>query len=335
MMNFIVYLREQGVEVTHDLADSYDVIFTNHWSVPYTTLLRGLRRNIDLRLVHRIDGSAQDYGRDPRADAGQRAVNLLADATFFQSRYARYATREKFPAIAQDGPVIYNPVDTALFTPEGDQYAALDGFTYENRVCTATWSTNSKKGAQSIYAVARANPDIGFVLCGNYQDAPALPNIRCLGVLGRTELAAAMRSCTVFLTFSENEACPNVVLEALASGLPVLYIDSGGTRELVEDCGYAVETQGFRATLDSMLARRAELASMARKRSKSEFSPTKVFSQYLQLMEDALAAPPRLPIKQRRQLAWSPNQVVKYNSRLWARRIGISGLAGRAMRSVS
>lgn len=334
MMNFIAYLGEQGVEVTHDLDDSYDVIFTNHWSVPYTTLLRGLRRNIDFRLVHRIDGSAQDYGRDPRSDVGQSAVNVLADVTLFQSRYARYATREKFPAITQDGPVIYNPVDTVLFTPEGEQYAALEGFTYENKVCAATWSTNRKKGAESIYTVARANPDIGFVLCGNYQDAPALSNIRCLGVLGRTELATAMRSCTVFLTFSENEACPNVVLEALASGLPVLYIDSGGTRELVEECGYAVKTQSFRMTMDSMLDRRTELASKARKRAKSEFSPAKVFSQYIQLIEDALAAPPRLPIKQRRQLAWSPKQVIKYNSRLWARRIGISGLAGRAVRSV-
>lgn len=335
MMNFIVYLREQGIEVTYDLADRYDVIFTNHWSVPYTTMLRGLRRNIDLRLVHRIDGSAQDYGRDPRADVSQRAVNVLADATLFQSRYAHYATREKFPAIVQDGPVVYNPVDTALFTPHGPECSALEGFTYENRVCAATWSTNPKKGAASIYAVARANPDIGFVLCGNYQDAPALPNIRCLGVLGRTELASAMRSCTVFLTFSENEACPNVVLEALASALPVLYIDSGGTQEVVEECGYPVEAQSFRATLDCMLARRAELASMARKRAKREFSPDKAFSRYLQLIEDALVAPPRVPLKRRRLLAWSPHQVIRYNSRLWAKRVRSSGLLGRAVRSGS
>ena len=335
MMSFIAYLREQGIEVTHNLADRYDVIFTNHWSVPYTTLLRGLRRNKDLRLVHRIDGSAQDYGRDPQSDIGQSAVNLLADATLFQSRYARYATREKFPAISQDGPVIYNPVDTTLFTPEGNHYSALEGFIYQNRVCAATWSTNPKKGAESIYAVARANPDIGFVLCGNYQDAPALPNIRCLGVLGRTELAAAMRSCTVFLTFSENEACPNVVLEALATGLPVLYIDSGGTQELVEECGYPVETQSFRAKLDFMLTRRSELATMARKRAKREFSPTKVFGQYLQLIEDALDAPPQVPLEKRKQLAWNPQQVISYNSRLWARRTRTSGLAGRVMRSVS
>jgi len=45
----------------------------------------------------------------------------------------------------------------------------------------------------------------------------------------------------------------------MASGLPVLYIDSGGVSELVGDCGLAVRMDGFRVVLTGLLSQRAEL----------------------------------------------------------------------------
>jgi glycosyltransferase involved in cell wall biosynthesis len=42
-----------------------------------------------------------------------------------------------------------------------------------------------------------------------------------------------MRAMTVYVHPSESEACPMAVLEASASGLPVVATDVGGTRELV------------------------------------------------------------------------------------------------------
>ena len=46
------------------------------------------------------------------------------------------------------------------------------------------------------------------------------------------EIAKILKQAQIFLFPSENEACSNTVIEALASGLPVLYHDSGGTPEL-------------------------------------------------------------------------------------------------------
>jgi glycosyltransferase involved in cell wall biosynthesis len=51
----------------------------------------------------------------------------------------------------------------------------------------------------------------------------------------RYDVPKIMRAMTVFVQASESEACPMAVLEASASGLPVVATDVGGTRELVQD----------------------------------------------------------------------------------------------------
>ena len=223
LKSFSYFLNKKGHEVTTSVTDRSDVLFTNHWMTSRGKILKAVRCNPRIRIVQRIDGAAQDYGRKDDVDRRQRDVNLLADLTIFQSNYCRYSTREKFPIIAHDGPVIYNPVDTELFYP-ADKYVSLDS---KVRVACVTWSTNPRKGAASVYEVAYRNLDTNFVLCGQYHDAPNLANIHRHGVLTHQELATVLRTCHVMLTFSQNESCPNHVLEALASGLSILYQDSG------------------------------------------------------------------------------------------------------------
>lgn len=325
-MGFIDYLTGQGIHLTHDVNERYDVIFTNHWSVPLRSILRGMRRNPRLRLVQRIDGSAQDYGRDPASDAAQHEINVITDLTIFQSEYARHATRKKFPVIVHDGPVIRNPVDIITFTPHGPKHPALRDFEYDVRLCSATWSTNPKKGSAEIYAVAAAHPEIGFVLCGRFPGAPDLPNISQMGILGRSELASAMRTCTAFLTFSENDACPNVVLEAMACGLPVLYKESGGTPELAEGCGVSVEVDNLSAALTQLTDYRQEWAASARARAETVFNPDKVLRRYLDEIEKAMHATTVLPMWRRQAMAWNPYRMLLYNGRNWGR--GVRDLVG-------
>jgi len=302
VVNFIKYLESKGIAYTTHISDRYDVLFTSHWLVGYDEILCGIRHNPLVRLVHRINGAAQDYGRHPSADRIQHKINLIADLTIFQSYYCRYSTREKYPVVVHDGPVIYNAVDVTQFRPDGERID-LPGVV---KVCTVTWSTNLLKGAQSIYAVARANPGVEFVLCGRYADAPSLPNVHMMGVLGRDDLARVMRSCDILLTFSENEACPNVVLEGLASGLPILYKHSGATPEVVGDCGLPVEVDNFPKQLDRIMTNREALSIRARERALTHFHPEIVFARYLSEIEQALERKITVPIRRRYLLALNP-----------------------------
>lgn len=285
--HFSRYLIANGHEVIQSTRSSCDVLFTNSWMTPYLEIQRSIFHNPDVRIVHRIDGSAENYGRDPEADRQQSIVNQLADLTVFQSEYARYSTREKFPVIAQDGPIIFNPVDLDVFTPHGAKTAPG----LKPRVACVTWSTNPMKGKQQIYAVIAKNPNVEFALCGNFDDAPAFQNVEIKGVLNRLQLAHTLRSCQALMTFSRNEACPNHVLEALASGLPVLYRDSGAMREVVGDAGLPITEETFAEQLDKVILQSQVFSSSARQRAELLFHPEKNFGLYLDAIYKVLCSP--------------------------------------------
>jgi len=294
LSNMRNYLQQHAIPVTNKVMDDYDVLFVNSFMVPYNLIKEAKTRFPQLRVVQRVDGSARDYGRKGDADARQARVNMLADLTIFQSQYGKFATTKKFKVIQKDGPVIYNPVDINSFRPEGE-HMDLPG---QVKVCHVTFSTNPRKGISSLYSVARSNPDIDFILIGRYESPPPLRNIHLLGVLNRETLPKALRTCDVFVTFSENEACPNIILEALATGLPILYKDSGGVGEIVGPCGLAVEVATFRDRLKEALARQQELSQAARARAEAHFAPEVVFPQYL----EAIRKTERIPLPTVREL---------------------------------
>jgi glycosyltransferase involved in cell wall biosynthesis len=287
IQNFTNYLESHGIPYTDEVGEPYDILFVNSFMVAYNLIKRVKQRLRQVKVVQRVDGSARDYGRLDDADNRQARVNLLADLTVFQSRYSRYSTRDKFKVISQEGPIIYNAVDTILFSPEGEKLT----FPYRVKVCHVTFSTNPKKGLSAVYEAAEANPDIDFILCGHHEESRPLANIHFLGYLGREELSRVMRSCDLLLFFSENESCPNVVLEGMASGLPVLYKDSGGTPELVGNCGLTVEVNNLREQLEKVLSQRRELSEAARARAVEYFSPDVIFPQYLKAIEQAERRP--------------------------------------------
>ncbi len=286
LRNFEAFLDRSGIIRTRRVTDRAAVLFANSWQVRWPRVLLAAWLNPMVTVVHRVDGAAADYGRDPGADREQAAVNRLADLTIFQSEYCRFSTREKFPVIRNDGPVIHNPVDVDVFRPDGPCHPlpASDGA----RVCAVTWSTNPRKGVPVLYRLARGMPETQFVLVGRFDDAPEVPNVVRVGVLDAHGVANVLRACDALVTFSQNEACPNVVLEALASGLPVLYLDSGAARELVFDCGLPVTEQTFAPSLAAALSRRAELGACSRERAVRHFHPGTVFSAYLEQIQRSL-----------------------------------------------
>jgi glycosyltransferase involved in cell wall biosynthesis len=84
---------------------------------------------------------------------------------------------------------------------------------------------------------------------GPYKDALAavLPDAVFLGYLKGEALAKAYASADVFVFPSTTDTFGNVVLEAQASGLPVIVSDVGGPKELVEDGTTGIVTKAHDA----------------------------------------------------------------------------------------
>ena len=82
----------------------------------------------------------------------------------------------------------------------------------------------------------RAGLALAFVGDGPYRGelTKQLPDATFTGVLAGRELATAYASADVFLFPSTTDTFGNVILEALASGLPCVVSDQGGPKDLIE-----------------------------------------------------------------------------------------------------
>lgn len=138
--------------------------------------------------------------------------------------------------------------------------------------------------------------------------APMLALARRLGVAGqvhfrlslpRTEVLRALRDADVFVLPSEFESFPRVVLEAMASGLPVVASRVGGVAEMVEPSGAGITVPpGDPAALADAIRQLASDAglrqrmSVAGRKRATEFSWPTILPRYLKLFEELASRRP-------------------------------------------
>jgi glycosyltransferase involved in cell wall biosynthesis len=96
-----------------------------------------------------------------------------------------------------------------------------------------------------------------------------------------------MRSADLLFFPSEEEPCPNTPIEAMASGLPVLYHPSGGTPELVGDAGVPLSAD-LRADLTRALGESSTLRVRALERG-LELSAERAAARYAATARQALS----------------------------------------------
>lgn len=111
------------------------------------------------------------------------------------------------------------------------------------------------------------------------------------GWLSREQLPAALAAANLFVYPSRHEGMPNAVLEAMASGLPVLATRIAGNEELVtQETGVLVpsdDPDALRSALETLLpdaAGRERMGAAARKRTTAEYSWRRIAQAYLDLM---------------------------------------------------
>ncbi len=187
------------------------------------------------RMVHRVDGPIGVYrGFDDGTDARVDEINReLADATVVQSRFSLDA-HGKLGIELREPVVIHNTVDPAIFHPPS-RYEPLPG--RKVRLIATSWSDNPNKGGE-VFAWLDRNLDwerFELTLLGRFPGSFA--HARVLGPIRSEAVADVLRRHDVFIAASRNDPCSNALLEALACGLPVAYLDSGGHPELVGEAG--------------------------------------------------------------------------------------------------
>lgn len=146
------------------------------------------------------------------------------------------------------GRLVPNGVDLERFVP-GDQAAARERLGLaagESLTLVVGHLIERKDPLLALEAFARAQPGSGrLVFLGRGPLGEAVrtaaaarglsDRVDVRGEVQPEDLAGWYQACDCLLLTSSREGRPNVVLEALASGRPVVATDAGGTRELLAD----------------------------------------------------------------------------------------------------
>ena len=168
----------------------------------------------------------------------QRADALISDG---------YAAKELPAMIGRPVDDVLKGVDVETFTPEGQSVRTEQGLDGKRVVICVTRLVPIKNLPMMLDAMAivrHTAPDVVLVLVGEGPQQPALAArvrqlglddaVRFAGYQKQQATASWYRAADVFALSSDFDNSPNVVLEAMACGLPVVATDVGGLREYVQ-----------------------------------------------------------------------------------------------------
>lgn len=172
-------------------------------------------------------------------------VPMLA-GTFFAPVATRVAEHYGIEQNNEFVEIIHEPVDNDKFQPPRTQQSALNEIPVLGLV--ANW--NPIKSQEVFVNVIRSLEEQGIFVRGkivgdmpehqksywgpiveNIQTTGHINSIDCLGFVHNPE--SIYQDFDLLLLTSKSEACPVCVLEAMASGIPVVSFDVGGVQELL------------------------------------------------------------------------------------------------------
>lgn len=139
-------------------------------------------------------------------------------------------------------------VDSVRFTPDGPSNREALNLAGRQVVVTVARLVPIKNVALLVdaFAIVRdRRPNVHLLVVGDGPERQAIRDrvgaldmreaVTFAGAVGHPQVPAYYRSGDVFALSSDFDNSPNVVLEAMASGLPVVATDTGGVREFLAD----------------------------------------------------------------------------------------------------
>lgn len=218
-----------------------------------------------------------------------------ADYILYQSRFCK-AGAELFLSPPQvPSEVVYNPVDTQHFVPVskksknltlllgGNQY---ERYRFELAVQTLKEVLKEVPDAELIITGKLWQPEKDAMISGQrlLKDLELVDKVTFTGPYTQEEAPVIFARAHILLHTQYNDSSPALVTEAMASGLPVVYIESGGVPELVGDTGKGVPVESSWENIDlpepvemcaaimNIMPHYKEFSDAARERAVREFS---------------------------------------------------------------
>ena len=282
----------------------------SNWIPRDVNALLRLARRRDIPVVVNQDGVGYPgwAGDETRhVNAPIRRLLEAAEHVLYQSAFCERSADEWVGPAPGTSEVLHNAVDVERFAPPeeppgGGPVLLLGG--------DQTQAYRLELALQTLAALLPSEPDAELLVTGRLV-VPVEPIVDELGLAGRVHVVgryaqsdapSIFRRAHVLLHTKVNDPCPSVVLEAMASAVPVVYPLSGGVPELVgEDAGIGVRhPDGFERdeppspealadAVRAVLAERRRYSSAARARALAHFALEPWLDRHAEIFEMLLA----------------------------------------------
>ena len=229
--NFSRYLKSKGIATTNSLFRASHAIIIANKVNQYSLKIAKAQGCF---ILHRLD---EDFGTESYLTQKHEQIiqiNKLANITVFQSSFVKENVQPHIKS--KNWSIIINGADSEIFP-----YHQKNG-PYIGHI---TNSVHWKKRLDILEKIIISYPHERFLLVGNHKkylnDLSRHKNVTMLESVSKTELSGYHEQMKCLFFPSERDPCPNTVVEAILSGVPVCYNSNGGTKEIVKDCGLPLE----------------------------------------------------------------------------------------------
>ena len=216
--------------------------------------------------------------------------------------------KQHFPRSTSKLKIIYNSVDTSKFNPELNSNAKKQvrqelGIPQDSTVILFIGSGFERKGVSLLLAVMKEMPtSFQLIIVGKDRKLNQFKELRKkYGLTDRVHFTGPQQETVPFYLASDifafptlYDPLPNTVLEAMASGLPVLISDSCGAKELVQNGieGFiqdALDVNGWKKNILSMIQddKSKKIGENARQKALS-LSPDKLTTNLMNLYREEI-----------------------------------------------
>lgn len=199
-------------------------------------------RQIDARglpLVLRLDGIYPDKtGLCHQINEEIKETYSRANGVIFQSEFTRSVVTSVFGPPPGLEVVIYN----GSFHNESSFANKCEG--RHRLLILSRWGDRQRNDeAVRCFVDYPRNNEYDLLIAGKVPPVNRIahPRVQYLGRLHPSQVLRTLKSCAGLLHLAWYDWCPNSVIEALTSGVPVICTNLGGTKELVKESGIVIE----------------------------------------------------------------------------------------------